>query len=252
MKKIIITITGLLLLLFVVSAINSFNGNSISKLLAKNAARRYVEEQYSNLDLEVKKVYYNFKFKHYGVVVQSETSEDTYFTIYTDGLGNIDYDDYENSVVNNFNTWIRLNMELDERANEIISSELNYTFDKISIQFLETSKEDQDLSKLHIDMELDINNPPLPLELYVSVFTEEVSYLEITEVAKAIENVLKNYSIPIESYSVRLIPMSDKPKNANEGVSWVNSIAVNDFPNELMSEKNLPQVMENYELSNTY
>lgn len=44
--------------------------------------------------------------------------------------------------------------------------------------------------------------------------------------------------------------MSDKPKNENEAVSWVNSIAVNNFPDELMSEKNLPDVMEEYELSN--
>lgn len=250
MKKFIIIGIGFLLLVFVISAINSFKGNPISKLLAKKAAGRYIEEQYSNLDLEIKKSYYNFKFKHYGVVVQSNTSEDTCFTIYTDELGNIDHDDYENMVVNNFNTWIRLNQELDERANELISSKLDYTFDTVSIKFFENSKNNQDLLKLQKDMKLNIKNPPLPLELYVVVFTEEVSYSKIAEVAKAIEKVLKDHSIPIESYSVRLIPMSDKPKNEDEAVSWVNSIAVNNFPDELMTEKNLPDVMEEYELSN--
>lgn len=250
MKKLIITVTGAILLVFVISAINSFKGNPISKVLAKKAAGKYIEEQYSDLDLEIKKVYYNFKFKHYGVVVQSKTSEDTCFTIYTDGIGNIDHDDYENTVVNNYNTWIRLNQELDERANELISSELDYTFGTVSIQFFENSKNGQDLLKLQKDMKLNIKNPPFPLELYVVVFTEEVSYSKIAEIAKATEKVLKDHSISIESYSVRLIPMSDKPKNENEAVSWENSIAVNNFPDELMSEKNLPAVMEEYELSN--
>lgn len=252
MKKFIIAVIGLLLLVFVISVINGFKGNPISKLLAKNAARRYIEEQYSDLELEVKKVYYNFKFNYYGVDVQSKTSVDTYFTIYTDGLGNIDTDDYVDKVIYNMNTWNRLNKELADRATEIIGRELEYTFDKIVIGFLETCQDYQDLSKLQKDMVLDINNPPLPLELYVVAYTEEVTYSKIAEVAKAIESVLKNHNIPIESYSVRLIPMSDKPKNENEGVSWVNSIAVNDFPHELMSKKNLPQVMENYELSNSY
>lgn len=249
-KRFIIISVGLILL-FIVSAINSITGNPISKFLAKRAAGDYIEDKYSDLDLEMKEVYYNFKFKTYGVNVQSKTSEDTSFTIYIDGLGNIDYDDYEHRVTNNFNTWNRLNMEIDERADQLIREELDYVFDKVFIQFIETSKNNQDLLKLRKDMKLDISSPPLPLEAYIVVFAEEVSYAKIAEVAKAIEKVLENHNIPIDTYSVRLIPLSDKPKNEEKGVSWVNSLVVNDFPKELMSERNLPKVMEDFELKNS-
>lgn len=249
-KYIVIAIVVSILLL-VILAINSFIGNPISKSLAKKAAKRYMKEQYSGLDLEIKKTFYDFKFKSYGVTVQSKTSEDTCFTIHTDGFGNVEDDNYENMVANNFTTWLRLSKELDERANKLLCDEVNYDFDTVRIQFVENSKSNQDLLKLHRDMELDISNPPLPLEVYVSVYTQEVSYTKIAEIAKEVEEVLKNHSIPIESYSVRLIPLSDKPKKENEGVSWVNAIAVNNFPSELMSEKDLVKVMEDYELSNS-
>lgn len=251
MKKFVITVVGVLMLIFAISSINSFTGNPISKLFAKKSAKRYMKEQYSSLDLEIKKTFYDFKFKSYGVTVQSKTSKDTCFTIHTDSFGKIEDDDYENMVANNFTTWLRLSKELDEKAIELLSDELDYDFDNVTIQFVETSKSNQDLLKLQRDMKLDISNPPLPLEVYVIVYIQEVSYTKIAVIAKEVEKVLQNHGIPIESYSVRLIPLSDKPKKENEGASWVNSVAVNNFPSELMSEKNLAKVMEDYELSNS-
>lgn len=222
-------------------------GNPISKSLAKKAAVQYVNEKYSQLNLDIGEPSYNFKFSAYGVKVQSKTSKDTVFTIHVDGSGNVKDDDYQYEVANNFTTWRRLGEELDAKAKGIIGSKLDYDFDLASIRFVEESKGKQELLKLQRDMKLDIQNPSLPLEAYAVIFTDDVSYNKIAEVAKAIETTLKNQSVPISQYSVRLIPMSDKPGKEDMAVSWVNSLSVSSFPVDLMSEANLPKVMEQFE-----
>lgn len=245
-KKIIAGIAGFVLIALLLLFVNAWVGNPISKMLAKQGAIKYVNEKYRDLDLEMGKVYYNFKFGTYGVFVQSAKSEDTAFSIYMDGYGNVREDDYEYEVANNFTTWRRLSEELDKKAVEMIGSALKYDFEHISIRFAEQD-DGGNLMKLKLDMSLDINHPPLPLEAYVNIYSEDVSYNKIAEAAKAVEGVMNKHGIPVSQYSVRLIPMENKPQNKNMSGSWVNSISVSNFPSEMMAEDKLSQAMEQFE-----
>ena len=101
--------------------------------------------------------------------------------------------------------------------------------------------------KFERDMKLDIHNPPLPLTVDVTLFNNDVSYSKIAEVAKALETILKEQDIPINDYCIHILPLSAKPQNKDQAVSWVNSLSVSYFPAERMGEENLPQVMEQFE-----
>ncbi|AFQ43837.1 hypothetical protein [Desulfosporosinus meridiei] len=243
MKKILAGAFGLGLIILLLLFVNSFVGNPVSNALAKKAAQQYIDTKYSDLNLKIERSNYNFKFGSYFVFVKSGTSEDTAFSIYVDSYGNVIRDDYEYEVANNFTTFRRLDEELREIAKEMIGGELDYDFDHIALPFVKEG----DLSKLERDMTLDIHNPPLPLTIDVTLFSQDVSFSKIAEVAKALEAVLHERDIPVREYSIRILPLSDKPQSENQAVSWVNSLSVSYFPSERMGEANLPQVMEQFE-----
>lgn len=163
--------------------------------------------------MELDAPYYNFKFDCYGVIAKAKTSQDTIFRIYTDRLGNITQDDY----------------------------------DIASIQFIEDNKDSEWYTKLKLDMELNIYNPPKPLETYISIFTDDVTWNKIAEVTLSLEQVLEAQNIPISQYSIMLIPIANKPEERGVGVSWVNALSVSNFPSDLIKENNLPEVMEQFE-----
>ncbi len=249
-KKILAGVVGIGLIVLLLLFVNSFVGNPVSKALAKKAAQQYIHTNYNNMDLEIQKCAYNFKFSSYYVFVQSSTSEDTAFSIYANSFGKILRDDYKYEVANNFTTFRRLDEEMRKLAEEMIGGKLDYDFDYTAFSFDKASMDKEDsFMKLERDMKLDIHHPPLPLTAYVVLFSDDVSYHKIAEAAKAIEGVLKEQDVPIVQYSVRILPLSEKPKDESQAVSWVNSLSVSDFPAEKMTEENLPQVMEQFEIN---
>ncbi|WP_019850349.1 hypothetical protein [Desulfitobacterium sp. PCE1] len=243
-KKILAGITGIGLIVLLFLFVNAWVGNPVSNLLAKQAAQKYIDANYSDLNLEIQSSSYNFKFGAYQVFVQSALSEDTAFSIDTDSFGKVLRDNYENEVASNFTTFRRLDAQMREIAKELIGSRLDYDFEYISFPF---TKDDHDLMKLERDMKLDIHHPPLPLIADVTLYSDDLSYNKIAEVAKALEIVLKEENIPVSQYSVRLLPLANKPEKEDQATSWVNSLSLSDFPAERMDEKNLPQVMEQFE-----
>lgn len=246
-KKILAGIAGIGLIVLLMSFVNSFVGNPVSNTLAKKAAQRYIDKNYKDLNLNIQDSNYNFKFGSYFVFVKSAISEDTAFDIYVDSYGNVISDEYEYEIKNNFTTFRRLDKELGVIAKEIIGGNLDYDFENMAIPFVKEA----DSVNLELDMKLDIHNPPLPLMIDVTLFNSDVSYSKIAEVAKALESVLQEQNIPVREYSIRILPLADKPQNENEAVSWANALSVSSFPAERMDEKNLPQAMEQFETERT-
>lgn len=242
-KKILAGACGIGLIVLLLLFVNSFTGNPVSNVLAKKAAQKYIDTTYSELNLQIQRCAYNFKFSVYSVFVQSNRSEDTAFSIDVDSFGNVLRDDYEFEVANNFTTFRRLDAELREIAEEIIGGKLDYDFENIYLSLVKEA----DFKELTRDMRLDIHNPPLPLTVDVTLFSDDLSYSKIAEVAKSLERILQEQNVPVDEYSVRLLPLSNKPKNENQAVSWVNSLSLSYFPANRMSEENLPQVMEQFE-----
>lgn len=127
---------------------------------------------------------------------------------------------------------------------------MDYDFEFASFEFIEDNNSNESLEKLKLDMELDIYNPPIPLEASVCIFTDDVTWEKISKVALHLKKVIEDKGIPVERYSVRIIPTSNKPEDGNSGASWVNSLFVDHFSSEMMNEDNLPQVMEQFEKAN--
>lgn len=57
---------------------------------------------------------------------------------------------------------------------------------------------------------------------------------------------MKEQRIPIDYYSIRIIPQENKPKSSNEAYSWNDTVSITLFPATLMSEPELAKVMEQY------
>lgn len=242
-KKILAGVAAAGLITLLLTFANGFVGNPVSNHLAKNAARQYVNASYNNLNLNIQKSTYNFKFGSYDVLAQSGTSVDTAFYIHVNSYGNVIGDDYESEVANHYTTYRRLDHELRELAGKIIGGNFDYDFDHVSFAFVKEAT----FETLELDMQLDIHNPPLPLVVDVTLFSHDVSYSKIAEVAKAIEAALQEQDIPVRDYNIRILPLADKPQGENQAVSWVNSLSISDYPADRLNEKNLPQAMEQFE-----
>lgn len=105
-----------------------FFGNPVSKLLCKNTAEKYVAENYPECHVERRG--YNFKDGRYFANIQKEGSPDTNFFIYTDWLGNLEYDSYESYVTSGHNTANRMMMEYRDLLNNALPQKsLDYILD---------------------------------------------------------------------------------------------------------------------------
>lgn len=114
-------ILAVILIGLIGSLANAFLGNPVSASLASKAAKDYLEENYSHLDLALERPVYNFKFNEYMVKAWSKTSIDTWFNIYY-RKGEIIRDDYESHVLGKFNTLYRLENELNLQITPIVAS----------------------------------------------------------------------------------------------------------------------------------
>lgn len=243
-KKVLAGISGIGLIILLLLFVNSAVGNPVSNALAKKAAEQYIDTNYPDLQMQIQTCHYNFKFGAYLAFAQSDVSRDTAFSIYLNGFGNILQDDYAHEVSNNFTTFRRLDGELRNIAAAAIADKLDYDFDYASFQFVKEA----DIMELERDMDLDIHRPPLPLTADVTIFSGDLSHTKIAEVAKAMEKVLAEQNIPVAEYSIRLLPLENKPPQGGGAVSWAGCVEVSSFPAERLGEENLAHAMERFEI----
>ncbi len=90
----------------------SFYGNPISKAIANSKIEAYIRDTYPDIDLEVSKTVYNFKFEEYVANVQSKESVDTTFSVHWDDEGI--RDSYDSEVIGRWNTYERLQREFSD------------------------------------------------------------------------------------------------------------------------------------------
>ena len=108
--KILAGITAFVLIGGILWFASGILGNPISKVLANNTAKKYIDKNYSHMNLNISEVSYNFKDGNY---------QDTYFTVIISTLGKIQYDSYEDDVTSKNNIYKRINDEYDEKVEEV-------------------------------------------------------------------------------------------------------------------------------------
>lgn len=197
--KIIIGVTSTALIAAILFIVNSFVGNPISQIIANEAIEQYVEQNYSFLDLEIDKSYYNFKDGSYVAMARSKTSIDTKFAIYYRN-GKVQRDDYETYVLGMFNTIQRFSDEYSIIAKDIIAKELGYKNNTTMVMFNKDEYENaNDILKLDMafDKELPINS-----EVTIRLDLGETSLEKIAKVLTDAHNAFVKNNCNFNRYSL--------------------------------------------------
>lgn len=222
----VLTIIG-----FIVYLVMAFYGNPITKMIATSQIRTYVEENYPDMNLEVAKAVYNFKFGDYLSHVQSKTSEDTAFTV--SWHKGVIQDSYESDVVKHYKTYTRIQMELSKLVQDTISREFPYeTF----ILFADLDKSMDDYSMLTLDMPLDSESIPAPTTLTIYFYENKIDYEVFRTHLLELRDIMKNNKIRMDFYSVvmeKTLEEGEKPTVNQE------SIYLYDYPADRLDSESL-------------
>lgn len=243
-KKIAAGITGTVLVLFLCFFVNSWVGNPVSNFMTKKAAQKYISQNYSELNLEIKDVFYNFKDGNYCAFVQSKDSIDTAFSVYSDSFGHIKRDDYEGEVLSNFTTLRRIDGEFRDYGKKLFTENLpEYDINLANFMLKDTSGEEY-LKKLTRDMPFDPYNPPMELEAAVWIYDEDLSFDKMAEVMLKMKNICEKENLPISYYNVRIDNIEKETVDGEERAERTNTWLY-DVPKEVLEEKNLAEALEN-------
>ena len=237
-NKKILKIVGILIISGGMIFVNAFLGNPISKTIANKSSNKYIKQNYSRLNLEKEKTFYSFKDGNYHVVVQSKDSIDTNFDIYINSIGKVEGDTYSSI---NFNTWVRLDKEVGEKISPVFKSQLNYDIENIRVGLSSNTMDES----LELDMKLDIYNPPIPYEIHAGIYTDDLSYEKIAEIALDIEKIMNKEKLPIKYMSFVLIPTSNREEEGR-AISWNNALTAFDIPVEILKSDDIVQGIKEY------
>lgn len=234
-----------LLIIFIAYVYNTFNGNAISKVIARHAGWQYVEERYPSEDLFVGRVGYDFKMNGYYVNIASKSEQDVYFDVYVDSFGHIQGDNYEN-VTSGWNTWIRLNGQYEDLVNTVFQEmklESDICFGEIGILEKEANDYQEPigvkLSALELNKDYDIKELGSQYgNLTVYVQDDIVTAQRAAEILSEIRKCFDENNVPFKTIHFVL---QDKEK------TFDNDICVQNFRYEdIMEEGLVERIIENH------
>lgn len=215
--KIIAGLVAIGLIIAILAITNAFVGNPISMKLAERAIDKHVEENYSDLDLQVGKVYYDFKDGAYRGDVHSNRSVDTSFVVYY-SRGKIYRDTYEGDVLELWNTIQRLSADYSNLAREIIAQDLGYEENKTFVDYHEDLYENPDYI-LELDMSFD-RELPIPANISMHLDVKKASLEKADHILKQAHRAFKEnrcdfklYHLTLEDEQTRIYIMNLLPED---------------------------------------
>lgn len=235
--KVVLLVFLLIIVGFMISLVTAFYGNPVTKIYATSQIRNYVEKNYPNMNLEVSKAVYNFKFEDYVAHAQSTTSVDTNFSV-SWKKGKIN-DRYEIDVLKRYTTYQRLQKELNNIVEEAINREFPY---QTSIVIADADKSTGDFSMLTLDMTLDTATIPLPTALIIYFYHDEINYEVFSERLIELHDIMNRNKIRIDFYSV---VMEETPEEGEKPTSG-ESIYLYDFPVEKLASATLAEDIQKH------
>lgn len=212
---------------------DSFVGNPVSAWIAAKKIQTYTAQTYPNMDLTVGKASYNFKNGEYFCMVQSDTSQDTAFSIgYKNGTLK---DRYQSEVAGRFTTYRRLSDELNKNIKRIIAQEFPYETDMVIGDFSEADDEGRK-KNLELDMKLDMENLPLPVSITVYVYEEKRTVEVLAQRLRELDRVMSANRIFPQKYSLVLI---------KRGGAYLteDSLGVYDFARDNLKKNNCIELL---------
>ena len=121
--KTLALLSALIMLISLGIFANALVGNPLSRMLAENSAKKHLAEKYPETDFYIDEVMFSFKDTSYYAKIKSPTSIDCDFSVNIDMLGHVVNDNYENLVLNGYNTSRRIDSEYRRMTKDVFSSE---------------------------------------------------------------------------------------------------------------------------------
>lgn len=249
-KKILAAIVAFLLIGLIFLTANGFMGNPISKILVNRAAGKYVDENYSNLELEAKDAFYNFKDGNYIVEVKSNKSIDTYFDLNFTPGGKLYYDNYEDAVLSGWNTRLRIDDEYRKLVDEVFEDSFPY---KGEILYGELITREEDFSYLELDRKYDVKElAKMEGKLTLDMESEDRDLDMAAKVLVDTKKIFDEKDLPFNLIDLTL----EKPREENE--EYKLGLMIRDFKYEDIYpegleerlEKNIEETRKFYEENN--
>ena len=224
-----------------------FFGNPVSKFLAKNAAEKLIEEEHSDKDFYVERVFYDFKVSNYHIRVVSDESPDSSFTVVAGFFGDISYDTYDDVITNKRNTADRIWKEYRDAADSVFDSgtfPYNTHISFGDIEFIDRENVGSpDLTSYAIvtdTLELDAHYDIRELgkkagHLVVYIYDEEVTTERLCRVLVGIKDIFN--SAGVEFYAIDCV--IEYPRPENDGPWREGRVEVENFLCEDIYEEGL-------------
>jgi len=240
MKKKWLKIAAFILALALIVGIgwfaNALVGNPLSKLLAKNAAERHLEENYADTDFYIDSVNFSFKDTRYYAHIKSPSSIDSHFPLYIDMLGRIEHDFYQNDVLDGWNTAQRIGMDYRELVDTVLD---NPSFPYVcdigygDIEFIPKEYADNPdvpqyafyIEDLEVDGIYDLREVGAQAgKLVLYIADDTITVERAAEIMLDIKNIIDDAGIAFYAMDFAL-----RHPKTEEGYNWDESIDINDF-----------------------
>lgn len=225
-KKKLSIVLGVLIICLLIFLAMSFTGNPISKLIVDINSKKYVEENYSQIDNLKREVNYNFKTGGYSVLLEKTNSKDIKFYLEYDLLGRLKYDDYDYLIEKRFNSAMRLQNEYSDYLESKIK--LN-TYEEINYITAEALIDEENFKDFEIDESLDINkmkNYDTNLSISVDAKDKEITEENVKLFLEDVIKQMQEKEIKIDYYTIYY----DKYKKEKNQKVYIDGIFVEKIP----------------------
>ncbi|ADU31714.1 DUF3139 domain-containing protein [Evansella cellulosilytica] len=216
-KKFWISIAIVMIVIFIFSLYNAFNGNPISKFLAKKALDSYVEETYPEKEFNISEGFYNFKFGEYTFNLleignwneDTESIQEYEFTVrgtffpevYWDGLY---YDNLDERLME------RLSKEASEEIfDELIQQNKDIIHVGVSLEVLKGRYNDD----VNWKKELELDRP---ISLYIVIDAENKGKDDIYMDGIGIQKQLKEKGYHYDNVNINANIMTEEGKKLHD------------------------------------
>lgn len=246
--KIAAFITAIVLIVGVIVFANAFVGNPVSKLLAKRAAEKYIDENLPDSDYSIHGMFFDWKSSGcYRVFLTSPSNIDGGFDLLVNMAGVIVYDTYEGYVIDGGNTERRLGKEYHDLCDTVFNSP-TYPFDLSygSLGFTDVQygsvydipdfgivKEDLVPNKVYNIRELGARSG------YLTVYVEDddVSYERAAEVLLELKEMFDQSGVPFRALCLTLWHPRPEDGLRPEGMVYLNLFLYDDIYEDGLAER---------------
>lgn len=243
--KIIAGVTAFLLVGGLLFVANGLVGNPVSKIMANQNAKKHIENNFNDLNLELDTAYYSFKDGDYHVPVQSKTSIDTHFDVKVSPYGEVLSTTYSDNVVSGFNTWRRINDGYRQMVDSVLQKEdfpyeSDIDFGEIPLLYKDLDSFGPAFGVLLTDLTLDENYDLHRLgremgRIIFYTYDPDVSAKRAGEILLDLKDIFDQQEIPFYAIDFTLSEPKDEKINPREQ----DYFSVNGFLYEEIYEEDL-------------